>query len=1036
MPRKTIHESPTISDSIVFDIECPNGIGAFIDHPHAIETLTISYVERDVSGLNYGAYEKASVPESMLAAIKKAQALAIESPTADNVTNLEILKAEADSIDFKSTFYYKSLVPIVTLGSKSRPVWSSTDYEQSPIQVVETDNEGNAIFGHFQFVWDLQGVVREGDYFISWAWKPFAASESLNKSIHFNVKADSSVVTSLPTHVTDPDKYETLLKMYLPTMYKTQIHEDDQTPFTLYKLNKATAEGFTFLEDMANQVVDLFDANVLHESMLRYLSNTLGVTLKSNDTTLWRRQIKEAVSLSKKKGTLAGLKASFEQTGMELEMFQQFWQVASQYTWTESFKVTNSADFELSKETIVWPDISTNFKVWHKSANETTYNEVTSEHVDIELDEQGKYILSWVGDQLTTPLYLKAGDRIKVRYQFKEIPGSPEQTIENYIQSLPLMDKRNEDDQTYPPINYNVHLITEDDPMFETIVTVRHPFYDPLVYGYVRTEFAYSENVYNAEEYNGSIRPSTNMCDIDKEFVDPCSACLSSDYKVIVKVNDLTDDRISEVRSILKENMPFHARPHSIAVSGKVHEYIKPPVEKVQVLITWRIHEPVLVSATNLFGRSTGSQEDAPLRNQLSTLTTVLSGKIGTAFNDYIEIFTPYENLQSLGVYDRRHELEILSPSANAGFYTINSIDGRTARLNGSISEPINQSEFSFRLTNYQYRSHFTSIVQKDLLYFSLENVNQYNIRSLWDVEHNPEYTGGPWKILASAYSASPVEIANVIDGKIVINWASGFPLANVLSGVTFKLLDNQENEIETFTNQSISITRRAHVIPSFVESDPLSDFVQPSDLLLYDGTEYLIESLEGNTFYILGYTDGDASGVSTDIRRRLVQDGVGYLIYRGMYLETFADHEAEFGMINGMNPPPEEDRTGVDNYKENYVFKINGEYYVILNINKKIVLLAGAHQDWKTLNAGGTTVAYSVHHFEQNPAEVDSYTFDGFNRSSRQLITLSLYNSDTEETQLSALSTGDGLKEVQKQKETVSFVIEYKDGRRHEGTI
>jgi len=52
---------------------------------------------------------------------------------------------------------------------------------------------------------------------------------------------------------------------------------------------------------MANQLIDLFDANALHESLLNYLSNLFAIKLRSSDPTLWRRQIKEAIPLFKKR---------------------------------------------------------------------------------------------------------------------------------------------------------------------------------------------------------------------------------------------------------------------------------------------------------------------------------------------------------------------------------------------------------------------------------------------------------------------------------------------------------------------------------------------------------------------------------------------------------------------------------------------------------------------------------------------------------------------------------------------------------------
>jgi hypothetical protein len=79
------------------------------------------------------------------------------------------------------------------------------------------------------------------------------------------------VTTSIPSHYTNPDKYETLLERYLPEMFKMKLADDDRTPDVLEKFNKSVASGFTTLEDLANQIVDLLDANSTHEHFLPLL---------------------------------------------------------------------------------------------------------------------------------------------------------------------------------------------------------------------------------------------------------------------------------------------------------------------------------------------------------------------------------------------------------------------------------------------------------------------------------------------------------------------------------------------------------------------------------------------------------------------------------------------------------------------------------------------------------------------------------------------------------------------------------------------
>ena len=141
--------------------------------------------------------------------------------------------------------------------------------------------------------------------------------------------------------------------------------------------------------------------------------------------------------------------------------------------------------------------------------------------------------MTWMGEDLSSgAMALVEGDIIRVLYQYKTVPGSLEQNIEDYIQTLPLADIRDEEDQIYPPKNWNVRLLEEDDIMFDVIIPVRHPFHENLIFGQVRTEFPYSENIYNMETYNGSSRDSYDPCFIDRKFRDPCGNCLSSKFSI------------------------------------------------------------------------------------------------------------------------------------------------------------------------------------------------------------------------------------------------------------------------------------------------------------------------------------------------------------------------------------------------------------------------------------------------------------------------------------------------------------------------
>ena len=185
---------------------------------------------------------------------------------------------------------------------------------------------------------------------------------------------------------------------------------------------------------------------------------------------------------------------------------------------------------------------------------------------------------------LETPIYLYHGDVVLVNYELRPVPDD-RKTIEDYIQSLPLADNRDPIAQKYPLKNWNVHLIEEDDPLFSVVVKDRHPFHDPITYGKVRTTFLYSEKVYNMDTFDGSLRDSQVPCDIDKDFLDPCSYCQSSKFNVDLEIENLSSDRIEEAKSIIEEYSPFDALLNKMSISGVINDFVVSPLETIEQLV-------------------------------------------------------------------------------------------------------------------------------------------------------------------------------------------------------------------------------------------------------------------------------------------------------------------------------------------------------------------------------------------------------------------------------------------------------------------
>lgn len=361
---KTIDQNPTVADKILFTFKTTDEKNYLVD-PYKVEDIKIYFIERDFASTDQKEYQyaigedeyKLSIlgnltknsrlfrcnssttanlkvgmilegsgirENTTISYIVDENSIMMSSPATGTLLNSEIIfTKESDVYLYNDFFYYKNANCIKVIGDNVYPAWFSEDVSNALI----SKKDG---MGMFEYVWDPVGM-REGDYFVCWSWVPKIGQDSFSNNLKFSLKSSNFLSTSSPAHHTKPNKYETLLDRYLPEMYKIYISDGDRTPDVLKKFNDSVAQGFTDIEDIGNQIVDLLDANGISEHVITYLANTLDVKLKSQDPTLWRRQIKEAVPLYKKKGTLSSVKDSLSQAGMRFLGIQNYWQVTSPF---------------------------------------------------------------------------------------------------------------------------------------------------------------------------------------------------------------------------------------------------------------------------------------------------------------------------------------------------------------------------------------------------------------------------------------------------------------------------------------------------------------------------------------------------------------------------------------------------------------------------------------------------------------------------------------------------------------------------------
>ena len=1085
MGIKRITENPTIADTIIFDIltpnevisgieldsESPNQPECFEADPFKVDDVKIFYIERDFTGENIGETEISLPDLTLQQQLEAAKSTACDSPTEENIATLQRIKNEFDLNSKKEIIRYKDAVSVGAFGNgDTYPAWLSTDQDNAILNHIVLDSNGNTQYGHFELEWDPLGM-REGDYFICWTWTPLPAGDKFSAHQFFRLGGSTQLTTSIPTHFTNPDKYSTLLDRYTPEMYKVGISNNDVTKYVIDRLNHSVADGFTVLEDLTNQIVDIIDANATHESILQLLGNTFNLKLRTNDPTLWRRQIKNAVPLFKQKGTLPGLTSALSAAGIALSKFTEMWQVVSPYTFQEAFDVEDEEDldFTLSKNAIL-PVDPLNFELFYRGVEDLEWTELSGPTDYVNLSEVGgKTIMTWVGSELSvSPIILEEGDSIRVIYEVVEVPNPTQQTIEEYIRTLPLSDLRDDRDQNFPLKNWNVRLIEEDDALFDVIIPTRHPFVEELVFGKIRTEFPYSENVYNMEEYNGSRRNSTNPCDIDRGFLDACSSCKSSKYNVDLEIEDLSNRRILEAEEVLREHTPFHNILHSMTLTGTQNDFVQSPVETLEGLLTISGQEIAVVDPPQTIFSRTMTNTSQIKRNALASVSTVVSSASGTGSNQSVVLFAPDFRMDRIPLSDDSSltYLEILSPHAHAGSYTVQNPTKNHLEVNG-VTEPITQSSFTFRLSIEAVKKTSTDITQDDLFVFSDESLSysNYNVKSQWDVDNDSEYSGGAWKVSISTYS-DVYDILEVLpNGSLVLNDPSATLPTVATNGIIYNLLNDSSETITSSTSGSLIVNRRGRVDlgtagsmlirgSSTTSLDDVRNVLEIGYFMLYSGTQYFVSGFatgETKQFYIDGYSGGTVSGVSVTVYQRIASNEYGVLHLKGLELTTLVDHETGLGILNGANAPADEnDILEDDLFKENFLVLINSEYFAISEIDGTTITLSGPQNDWNTT---GTAVTYDILKYSKltgttvNPPTgyrydpvadipereyppVPGYAFEFLDRRGNEVIEINTENAMPMMAMSALLNAGrnDDIMETVGQEEKITFSVEWKE--------
>lgn len=974
----------------------------------------------------------------------------------------ELRKMKAQSTT-SNEFYYKNAVAVKVFGGNTDPktgeffpAWLNPDMVPSELKEVTASNnilypvydEEMMSVGKFELTWDPSGC-REGDYFVCWSWRPTLSSDTMSAHMYFSLGGGVGLTASIPTHRTDQLKYNMLLDRYTPETFKNLLSDNDLTPMVVKGLNESVAAGFTMLENLANQIIDLLDANATHEQLLPLLSNMFALKIKSSDPTLWRRQIKKAITNFKKKGTIVGLREAYGDAGMRLLRLSRLWQVVSEHTFQEHFSYEGSSSFDLKNRMM---PVDSDFRMWFRP-KDGEWKDVTA-RADELADFNGSSV-EWKGE-------IQKGDSIRVLYKTKEIPSS-RRAVENYIKTLPLMDNRDERNQEYPPKNWNVRVIEEDDPMFNALIPVRHPLADPIVWGRIRTEFPYSENAYNMDEYNGSKRDSLNPCDIHKEFVDPCEGCQASVYNIDLEVEGLSDGGFVEATQIAEEYMPFHSIIHTFNLSGSRTEFVGPVEERIEALVTFSGGDTVIAGeAQHIFNKDVdfGQIEDVR-RDVLSNFTavsppgggsswsgTIKNSKVclypsasssesdinNMAFKGATQGFDAY-NINTLesanDPFQSGNLLELLGSSTK--YYTLSSISPSSAEIKGEVDSGLIGPLVEYRVSN-KISDIEVDISQKNRIVFSDDDADFYlsGMTTQRDIDCGVS-TGPSWSIKFENKQYPIIEL--LPDGTLLLGDPSAI---SALSG--WELWGNGEKKSQGYSGSKTTHSL-GFVSASTPGSTPVASGLRVGDYVCLGWPSsvrfYRVRSIDQDLsgFYIEGYDEGDVGGIDAKTYRRILQSKVGQIAYEGIELKTELNLESLLPISNGKNSDPNNINSLF--LRENYLIFIGSDYYTISHIDGLNLVLFGRLGSY---GKSGEEVDFTVYRFskqglslrERSEPPVPGFNFDFVDRSGKALIKSTQADVDANAVSAVLNSTRSGQPfDFASQEEQIEFSVEYKDGER-----
>ena len=1008
------NQNPKSSETVRFVLRCPDANMCFNSNPFAVVSVTIYQVQRNfastkensvsLDNLDKALYDKYLLVNQQLCDLRSSLTSTTTISPVEKMLEeeLKVIKLQLAQEQNFDTVVYDGTIVYENFGSVDNPVW--TPYSTDSILTPVVDPALGINYGLFQFLWDSTGAFA-GDYFVCWRWIPDGnlPNNIYADSIYFTLFAEPISLHVRPDTITptgvriinskDGIAYTDFVELpnyYMPETYKTKVNSADQTPEVLGLFNRSVGQSFEFLRSFIQQIYSLQNPNACPDEFLPFMAGLGNLTLRTTDPTYWRKQIGEMVPNYKMKGTLKGMREALANANIGLLDYQQYWQVVSQYTYTESLYYIGSNEFILTIPSLPLTD-NGNFAVWLRKAG--TLEFVSYPLSDIEITTVNAVsTLTWIGQPLSgsqDPNIPGSTDTIKILYQIRPIPNAQQQLIENIIRSLPLMDTRNDELVEYPPKNWNTKLILQSDPDFNTVIPITNPYADPVIFGSVRSIFPYSENVYNSDEYNGSLRKSTYPGDIDKNFIDVCSGSISSCFSVDLSIGNLSSARFEEAKSIINDYKPLHAQLHTLNYESGINDYQLPPEENIDLIVAYSLDEYLIAgNAQEFFNRfmvapgsgvthfniaNTVYSYDQFQRNQLSNL--VMQGTTSVIVKGFAEktiLYSGRFNFNNIGLSgtSSKTHLEVLSPYAT---YTVENPSSNQVDIIGYTANQPFELQVPFRLSNKFLQISNTDIEQVNNFYLSDPSItiDTFYITTIKNIDAGQALS--PWKIRLN----STGQIYNIYD--VLPDWTiqleNNGTLTVPITSVDFSLYNNSNELILSSVSGKIDMRQQGVV----TVNDAGFSVNNKNIVGFYFGensssNQYLITKLDlvnTNKFTIAKYSDGNKAGINSVIYQRLIDNNVASIKNAGSMIQRPPMPYLPVTFTDPNSPTALQDNT----FMNNYIIKLNGQFRKILGektigLTEYLILSGEPESNWYPypINPVGVSSAIESYQFQYIP--------------------------------------------------------------------